>query len=509
MKDEQTTFFINNQQTIDAFLSKLNTRYHFEFESHQTDSFTLFDTFDWRFFRAGFWVLVRRKTMELHRLTDFSIVETGRFNKTPRFIWEFPESDFKARAKTILEMRALQKLLTIRSSAEKFIILNEDKKTVARFQINKFEGEKTSSRMIRNIELTPVRGYEDDFQTIVTLLEQAGADKKSSSAIESVLVAEGYLPGGYTTRLDFQLTPEMPAGDAARIILQYLAEIIRLNLPGIKSDIDTEFLHDFRVAIRRTRSALGQLKNVFPIELTQEFRANFTEINKMSNRLRDLDVYLLNGDAYRALLPEALKPEIEPLFNYLSTERKKELARVKRWLNSKKFQQIISAWDLFLQKQDSEISGSQAGLPVIDLANTRIYKKYHAIIKIGKTITPETPDAVLHSLRIDCKKLRYLMEFFASLYAATEIGERIKQLKKLQDNLGKFNDYCVQTETLLYLIDHFHEQNTGTYKTIAALGSLVGAILMKKQLVRSEFDLIFSKFSAKKNKEQFAQLFGN
>ena len=28
------------------------------------------------------------------------------------------------------------------------------------------------------------------------------------------------------------------------------------NLPGLLADVDTEFLHDFRVAVRRTRSTL-------------------------------------------------------------------------------------------------------------------------------------------------------------------------------------------------------------------------------------------------------------
>lgn len=507
MIDKPAIFEISTQQNIDAFLHKLNKGYRFEFENHETDTCALFDTFDWRFFQTGYWVLVRRKTMELHRLADFSLVETVDFKKLPCFIWDIPESGFKARATSVLEMRALQKLLTIRSTAEKFIILNDDKKTVARFQIIAFDGDKTGSRMIRNIELMRVRGYEDDFRAIAKLLEQVGAERKSHSAFESVLVAAGLSPGGYTAKLNFQLTPEMPAGEAARIILRHLLNIMRLNVPGIKADIDTEYLHDFRVAIRRTRSALAQIKDVFPAEATREFRNKFAEIGRMTNQLRDLDVYLLDADAYRALLPDALKPGIEPFFDYLLIERKKALAKIRRWLNSKKYQQVLSEWEAFLQTADAASMGSNAHLPVIDLANTRIYKKYRAVLKDGKKITPETVDDDLHALRIDCKKLRYLMEFFASLYPADDIGALIKQLKKLQDNLGRFNDYCVQAETLLHLIDRFHEEKTGTYQTIAALGGLVGAILMEKQFVRSEFQVTFSKFAGKQNKRHFLRLF--
>ncbi len=56
----------------------------------------------------------------------------------------------------------------------------------------------------------------------------------------------------------------------------------------------------------------------------------------------------------------------------------------------------------------------------------------------------DTEDEVVHQLRINCKKLRYLMEFFAPLFPENEIKTLIKALKLLQDNLGNFNDYSVQ-----------------------------------------------------------------
>ena len=34
--------------------------------------------------------------------------------------------------------------------------------------------------------------------------------------------------------------------------------------PALRERLDTEFLHDFRVALRRTRSLLGQIRDVFP-----------------------------------------------------------------------------------------------------------------------------------------------------------------------------------------------------------------------------------------------------
>ena len=39
---------------------------------------------------------------------------------------------------------------------------------------------------------------------------------------------------------------------------------MRDNLPGLLDDVDTEFLHDFRVAVRRTRSTLKLGRPVLP-----------------------------------------------------------------------------------------------------------------------------------------------------------------------------------------------------------------------------------------------------
>ena len=110
----------------------------------------------------------------------------------------------------------------------------------------------------------------------------------------------------------------MHSDEATKIILRSLFLVIKTNEVYISKDLDTEFLHDYRVAIRRTRSALGQIKNVFPKETTSRFKKDFSFLGKLSNQLRDLDVYLLKKDAYKAMLPSILRDDIDPLFDYLT-----------------------------------------------------------------------------------------------------------------------------------------------------------------------------------------------
>jgi CHAD domain-containing protein len=114
---------------------------------------------------------------------------------------------------------------------------------------------------------------------------------------------------------------------------------------------------------------------------------------------------------------------------------------------------------------------------------------------------------MLHALRIECKKLRYLMEFFASLFPAKEINELIRQLKKLQNNLGDFNDLCVQQEYLLSLAVEFPDDRRQSRRTILAVGSLIGRLDAEKSRVKDSFAQTFTGFAAKANQKLFKSLF--
>ena len=115
---------------------------------------------------------------------------------------------------------------------------------------------------------------------------------------------------------------------------------------------------------------------------------------------------------------------------------------------------------------------------------------------------------MLHALRIECKKLRYLMEFFASLFPAKEINELIQQLKKLQNNLGDFNDLCVQQEYLLNLAAEIpDDQQSQSRRTILAVGSLIGSLDAEKSRVKDSFAQTFIGFAAPANQKLFKTLF--
>ncbi|MGB2691718.1 MAG: CHAD domain-containing protein, partial [Thermodesulfobacteriota bacterium] len=274
----------------------------------------------------------------------------------------------------------------------------------------------------------------------------------------------------------------MKSLDAAKLIFRNLLETMRVNEFGIIEDIDTEFLHDFRVAVRRTRSALSQIKAVFSVEDTIKFKDKFSVIGKATNELRDLDVYLLTEDSYKRMLPEDLRPGLDPLFDSLSEQREKAKKECSDYLRSDSYKNSIRTWEEFLDscESDPEIAPNSER-PVIDLAKENIWKKYSRVTKLGKKIPTNTPDPEVHNLRIECKKLRYLLEFFTSLFPEEERKTAIKHLKKLQDNLGDFNDLYVQQQSLkkfLSQTDIGYDQSK--QKTLAAAGGLVSVLYQRQ-----------------------------
>jgi CHAD domain-containing protein len=145
----------------------------------------------------------------------------------------------------------------------------------------------------------------------------------------------------------------------------------------------------------------------------------------------------------------------------------------------------------------------------MEVASERIWRTYRKTLKEGNAITVESPAEALHDLRKTCKKLRYLMEFFQSLYPRSDIKELIRVLKTLQDNLGDFQDYEVQVSTLKEFSHQMVAEGQVPPDTLLAMGILIDGLERRQQQAREEFSDRFSGFSQQDNQERFRKLFAS
>ena len=495
------------------FIRQLAGHYSIKKEPTGAERFTIYDTFDWRLFNKSLILQLSGNKLFLRKLAKFEILHSLEFSKIPVFIWDFPAGELKEQLAPIMEMRALLQLFELQSRSRPYRILNPDEKTVARLVFEEIRPlrKRRTAALANHLWLKPFKGYPKYARNLSKRIEAAGFTLgKADDIYFKALAAVDKKPGSYSTKVNIRLDPAMRSDQAAKVVLRFLLNVMRTNEAIFEKDLDTEVLHDFRVAIRRTRSALAQIKNVFSTRTTDRFKKDFAYVGKRTNALRDLDVYLLNQDAYKAMLPAVLRDDIDPLFRHLRKKRAKAFQHVMRGLKSKKYATIMKDWEVFLNRPPpGSVTASNAELPVIDLARQRIYKKYRGVVKTGNKILANTEDKMLHVLRIECKKLRYLMEFFASLFTRKKINALIKQLKNLQDNLGDFNDLCVQQEYLLNITAELPASQQQLKKTLVAIGGLVETLEREKQSVKDAFARTFTDFAAPANQALFQELFAS
>lgn len=155
-----------------------------------------------------------------------------------------------------------------------------------------------------------------------------------------------------------QLAAQMPAGEGVRSILRQLFAALEAQEQGTRAGLDPECLHDFRVAVRRTRSVLGQLKQALPEGAVVRFGPEFAWLGEITGPTRDLDVYLLRFPAYRDSLPPEDHDHLQPLHRFLLAHRQTAQAQLLKELDSERYQQLKWQWREFL---DAPAGGAPLG----------------------------------------------------------------------------------------------------------------------------------------------------
>jgi len=510
--EKSIIFTLLENQDHQDLIPTISGSYQFVQDPSITVRESYFDSFDWLLYNENLVLLKQDDTFYLKDMESFEVKAEcpWEHKDVARFWWDFPDREIAALLKTCLDVRALLAFLEIEKRSEKLHILNKDEKTVLRVYLDEINpGTDVSiQKTIRTITLVPVRGYWKEFRDFHQFIEGIKVAKPCENLFNMMLKLTQRKPGDYSSKIKVPITRDMSGSMATRKIFLYLLNIMKQNEEGVISDIDTEFLHDLRVSGRRTRSGLSQIKDVLPPEKLDRFKQDFRELGQSSNKLRDLDVYLHTKEKYLAMLPEDLRPGLNPFFIDLEKQREKELKGFIGMLHSDFYRQLVTDWEVFLvSDEDCNIMPKNAEKPVMTLAREFIWKRYTKIIKDGEKIDNDSPDEKLHKMRIQCKKLRYLMEFFASLFPSDEIALLTKQLKRFQDNLGEFNDLSMQQGTLKEYLDTIDSESDQDTLIAAAIGGLIMNLNTRQHHVRAEFSGQFSQFSQKKNRSLFKQLF--
>ncbi len=468
---------------------------------------TWYDSFDWRLHRAKKMLVKQGGNWTLQNFTGKQVASCSNLRKQARFFWDFPAPELQSQLSSLLNLRALLEIGKEDYKKQELLILNRDEKIVVRLYL-KTSLSQVSGNSLTMLDMEEVRGYGKHFDRVKDILSANFSLQPGSLKDIFNLLAADYdrEPLAYSSGYDLQLSPKTPALDAVKLIYQYLLEVIRQNEFGVIADIDTEFLHDLRVAVRRTRSGLSLIKGVINNETVTRFKDEFRYVGQITGPVRDLDVYLLSREDYKKLLPEPLHPGLEYFFRDLASKRKREQKKLVTALKGKRYNKIIGDWQSVLTELDN-YPGENADIPIKLVADQIIYKRFRRVLKDGRLIDATSPDKDLHRLRIQGKKLRYCLEFFASFYEKKKMKQLLKQLKVLQNNLGDFNDLSIQQDMIKKYLGSLKPGSARSMAVSASLGGLLASLQFEHQRVRSGFGKTFEMFATRENIDLYKQLF--
>lgn len=253
--------------------------------------------------------------------------------------------------------------------------------------------------------------------------------------------------------------PTFPSGlsaeDALGTMVLSCLEQLRANEDCSIERTHIEGVHQMRVAARRLRSALSIYKKLLPVEQFNELNGELKWLINALGPARDWDVFV----------DETIEPMKKALFGgasldllefYALQQRDLGYATVRRSIRSKRYTRLLIRLAQWVEGQEwrnqplSENSSALLG-PAINIAGPMLDKRHKRLLKDGKHFQ-DLDAETRHDLRIDVKKLRYVSDFFASLFEGKIADTYTRHLTGLQDGLGILNDVAVAQSLMADLV---------------------------------------------------------
>lgn len=491
MDVEQGCWLLNREPNKKRLQNLLGSSLKLTEEDQWQSTRCLLDDFDWHLHQKGLTLFYSSHNRQQQADAEASLYEgevllcRQLLSQQPRFWQDLPEGELQDQLKKHLGLNSLRAVLQVEQEHELLACRDDEGKVVLRLeilrqQIHSLASEETPRKHRILFRLLPLRGYASEAAKVMDLLDKLLLEPAQPLKACELMEFCGLQPDEACVKA---LLPHDPAETTAtalrRTALQFLHQARRYE-PGILADTDTEFLHQYRVNLRRVRSLLSLLKQALPQEQGKQLRQRLATLAAKTGQLRDLDVFLLQKDFYLQLLPQVHRPGLEALLQSIARQRKKAHQALTRELLASSYAADFRWIEEQLRQESpedaAETTAPLANLPLGEVAARKISQSHKKICRYGAEIDEHTPDEQVHALRIEGKKLRYLLDFFSELFAAEQVKPQLKALKRLQTILGDFNDYGVQQEFLLQQL----KANTPP-EQVAAVNGLV-ALLYNQQL---------------------------
>jgi CHAD domain-containing protein len=269
---------------------------------------------------------------------------------------------------------------------------------------------------------------------------------------------------------------------------------------------DIEELHDMRVATRRMRTAFDIFGSAFDHKLMRHYLKGLRSVGRALGAVRDMDVILEYALDYQGKIDESKKKGLEPLLSAWKESIDKKRVKMTQHLHSEEYQNFKYRFNLFLQSPENENTANEnlyTHASLRDVVPVLIYERF-AAVRAYESVLPSASIAQLHALRIECKKFRYVLEYFREILGQG-VSQAISEIKQLQDHLGELHDMDVACRLVSNFLKGWEDQQIS--KLIAERDNPEPIVTYLAYLHAKRYELMntFPQLWARFNRPEFRQ----
>jgi CHAD domain-containing protein len=439
-----------------------------------------YDTFDGRLYRANLELMEVGDHVVLRDARTAETVATGRWaaDEGARFARHLEPLELRQQVGTLTDPRVLREVVRARVVANEATLHDADGRLVARVLSEAaLVRNGTRSRTSRAVFVTESKQARrtDAVSALRSTLQSAGYRASNVLWADRLLAASGRNAATYASVPRLALDTSATLRTSVVAIFPRLLTVMTRTEPGVREGVDPEFLHDYRVALRRTRTGLAVLSSAFPAEDARTLRARFAKLAAPTGRVRDLEVQLERRFEYATWVPGAFSGGLEPVLSALAHERDAAHAQLSDILEARDYATLKRDWKRALKQlaegRPAGVGADESALPV---ARAAIEKRYTRLREIAAA-SEKLDDAALHRARVQGKKLRYVLEFFARPLG-DDAEDAIEYIERLQSSLGEFHDANVQIAALEKLVRDAPDGGRHPHARAGALGAVMSRL---------------------------------
>ncbi|HOJ32881.1 MAG TPA: CHAD domain-containing protein [Candidatus Hydrogenedentes bacterium] len=218
---------------------------------------------------------------------------------------------------------------------------------------------------------------------------------------------------------------------AAHVVRKHMRALFRTVRAASQQDMDG--IHDLRVASRRTRVALRELRRAFPKSTYRMVYDPMREITRQLGKARELDVSISLMVQRRNSLKGSARAAANLTLRHMRGLRRAASKGVTTACGILTDQRIRT---LLKQLVRDAKPGNRC---LVERAIRSITRQREKLCLAYRAWLGHRGETELHNIRIRLKKLRYTCELYEELFGKA-LKTYVRSLKKLQEVLGRWND---------------------------------------------------------------------